>query len=242
MSNYPSGPFGFAPGQTLGYRSREEELTVGQFFNGVYAWMAVGLAVTAAVAFGVANYGSLSFLNMGTFIILFIAQIALVSVISRAVNRIGAGVATALFLLYAALNGVTLSILFLIYTHAALASAFIITAGMFGAMSIYGYITKRDLTRLGSLLFMALIGIIIASLVNMFARNAMMGWIINYAAVIIFVGLIAFDTQRLKAIAIQTSSNAAMSNRMAVVGSLILYLDFINLFIYILRIMNDRRR
>jgi FtsH-binding integral membrane protein len=171
-----------------------------------------------------------------------IAQIGLVMAISGAVNRISAPVATVLFLIYAALNGVWLSVLFLIYTRASLASTFMVTAGAFGATSLYGFVTKRDLTRLGSLLFMALIGLILASLVNLFWHNSALYWLVSYAGVLIFVGLTAFDTQRLKMIAMQTSDNPAMANRMAVVGSLTLYLDFINLFLFLLRIMGDRRR
>jgi FtsH-binding integral membrane protein len=202
--------------------------------------MAVGLAVTAAVAFMVSNSGFR--MNPSVWIISLVVQIVLAMVISRAINRISASVATVLFLVFAAANGVWLSVLFLIYANATLASTFMVTAGAFGATSLYGYVTKRDLTRLGSLLFMALIGLIIASLVNLFWHNPALYWIVSYAGVLVFVGLTAFDTQKLKMIAMQTSDNPAMANRMAVVGSLTLYLDFINLFLFLLRIMGDRRR
>jgi hypothetical protein len=243
MARFPSGPFGQAGAQPLDYSAGESDLTVAQFFNAVYAWMAVGLAITAGVAYWVFNNGQTLPLSMGTFLVLFVFQLILVGVISSAVNRISATVATALFLLYAALNGVTLSIIFYVYSQASLASTFLVTAGAFGAMSVYGYMTKRDLTRLGSILFMALIGLILASLVNIFWHtNSILYWIVSYVGVLIFVGLTACDTQKLKQIAMQTGGNPAMAHRMSVVGSLILYLDFINLFLFLLRIMGNRRR
>jgi FtsH-binding integral membrane protein len=242
MSAIPQGPFGgFDAAGPLNYRSREQELTVGQFFNAVYAWMAVGLAVTAAVSFFVSKTG-FAMAHPGIWIVALVVQVVLASVIGRAVNRISASVATLLFLVFAAVNGVWLSVLFLVYTSASITSTFLVTAGAFGAMSLYGFVTKRDLTRLGSLLAMALIGLIIASIVNLFWLSPALYWITSYAGVLIFVGLTAFDTQRLKMIAIQTSDNPAMANRMAVVGSLTLYLDFINLFMLLLRLMGDRRQ
>jgi FtsH-binding integral membrane protein len=233
------GAFGI--GQKIDYRSREEELTVGQFFNSVYAWMCVGLATTAAVAYGMYAYGA-SAISMGTLIICFIAQLVLVVTITRAVNKINTSAATALFILFAALMGVTTSSIFYIYRMPSIATCFVETAGMFGAMSLYGYVTKRDLTRLGSLLFMALIGLIIASVINMFVASSAMYWIISYAGVVIFVGLTAFDTQRLKMFAIQNATNPALANRVAIIGSLTLYLNFINLFLFILQIMGNRQR
>ena len=241
MSMFPNGSFGFSPGSTIGYRSRQEELTVGQFFNAVYAWMCVGLATTAVVAYGVAHYGSPGLMSPGVGIVSFLVQIGLVVAISNAINRISAPVATGLFVLYSALVGVTFSILFRVYTGATLGVVFLETAGLFGAMSVYGFVTKRDLTRLGSFLFMALVGLVLASVVNVFVHSSAMQWIISYAGILIFVGLTAFDTQRLKAVAMQTSSDRAMASRLAIVGSLMLYLDFINLFIYLLQVMGNRR-
>jgi uncharacterized protein len=174
-------------------------------------------------------------------IILFIVEIGLVITISRAINKLNATAATALFLLYSAINGLTLSAIFLVYAHATLAGAFIVTAGTFGAVSLYGHVTKADLTKLGTFLFMALIGLIIASVVNMFLANTALDWIITYAGVLIFVGLTAYDTQKLKIIAIQTEDNPALAARLSVNGALSLYLDFINLFLYILRIMGNRK-
>jgi FtsH-binding integral membrane protein len=228
-------------GQRIEYRSREQELTVSQFFNSVYSWMAVGLAITAIVSYSMFTYGS-GMLSLGTLIICFIAQLGLVFAITGAINRINTAAATVLFVLYSALMGVTMSILFLVYTKTSMTAVFIETAGMFAATSIYGYVTKRDLSRLGSILFMALIGLIIASVVNMFVASSAMFWIISYGGVIIFVGLTAFDTQRLKVFAIQNVNNPTLANRMAIVGSLMLYLDFINLFMFLLRIMGDRRQ
>ena len=149
--------------------------------------------------------------------------------------------ATGLFMLYSALNGLTLSAIFVVYTGASLATTFLVCAGMFAAMSIYGFVTKRDLTTMGSLLFMALIGLLIASVVNIFWANSTLYWIITYAGVLIFVGLTAYDTQNLKMIALQTADNPAMAARLAISGALKLYLDFINLFLFLLRTLGDRR-
>ena len=239
MSMYPQS--GFRP-QAMEYESRMDASVLVRFFNAVYGWMAAGLALTAVVGWYVAHHQEALKLVLGPQIwILFIVQIALVATISMAVNKISASVATALFMLYAALNGLTLSVIFLIYTKSSLASAFGVTAGTFAAMSVYGMVTKTDLTRIGALLFMALIGLIIASVVNIFWANSTMQWIITYAGVFIFVGLTAYDTQKLKQIAYATQNNAAMASRLAINGALTLYLDFINLFLFILRLMGDRR-
>ena len=242
MARFPSGPFGQVGVRPLDYHAGESEVTVAQFFNAVYAWMAVGLAVTAAVAYWVAMTSPLALMNPLALIGIVIAQLILVVTISRAVNSISASAATALFLLYACLNGLMFSVLFLIYKLPTLGGTFMVTAGMFGAISLYGYVTKRDLTRLGSILFMALIGLILASVVNIFLHNPTLYWLISYAGVLIFVGLTAYDTQKLKQIAMQTGGNPAMAHRMSVVGSLVLYLDFINLFLLLLRIMGNRRQ
>jgi FtsH-binding integral membrane protein len=174
-------------------------------------------------------------------IVLIIAELALVWTISAAVNKLSAPVATALFMLYAALNGLTLSVIFMLYTKGTLGSTFAVTAGTFGAMSVYGLVTKRDLTRFGSLLFMALIGFVLASVVNLFLRSPAFYWVITYVGVLVFVGLTAYDTQRLKIIAQETAHSPDMAARYAVNGALALYLDFINLFLLMLRIMGDRR-
>lgn len=232
----------------LGYRNRTIPYATGAgstgsvatFMNAVYAWMCVGLGVTGVVALMVANSGVR--LTGGMFLILFLAELGLVFVISGMINRLSAAAAMGLFLLYAGLNGVTLSIIFLVYANATIASAFIITAGMFGATSLFGYVTKKDLSALGGILIMALIGIILASVVNMFMHNDTLHWLISYGGVAIFVGLTAYDTQKIKAIANQTQGDVGTANKLAIVGSLVLYLDFINLFLFILRILGDRRK
>jgi FtsH-binding integral membrane protein len=241
MSQYPN-PFADARGGPLGYESRTDSVTLVQFFNSVYAWMASGVALTAVVAWWVSTQPQLAQLFAGpTRWVLLIVQIGLVVAIVGAINKISAGVATLLFMVYSALMGLTLSVIFSVYAAPIIATTFGVTAGMFAAISVYGFVTKRDLTRLGSLLFMALIGLIIASIVNIFWANSTLYWIVTYAGVLIFVGLTAYDTQKLKIIAIQTADNPAMAARLAISGALTLYLDFINLFLFMLRILGDRR-
>jgi len=245
MSQYPN-PYGYggAPGaEPLGYESRTDSVTLVQFFNSVYAWMASGIALSAVVAWWVSTQPALmaQIFRGPALIVLFIVEIGLVIAIASAINKISAGVATALFMLYSALNGLTLSAIFIVYTGASLVTTFFVCAGMFAAMSIYGFVTKRDLSRMGSILFMALIGLLIATVVNIFWANSTLYWIITYAGVLIFVGLTAYDTQALKEIAIQTAGNPALAARLAISGALKLYLDFINLFLFMLRILGDRR-
>jgi len=244
MSQIPN-PFGNVRrgGMPLQYESQADSVTVAQFFNMVYAWMASGLALTAVVAWWVSTQPQIFSLLRGPgLLILFIAELALVWTISAAVNKLSATAATVLFLIYSALNGITLSVIFLVYAHSTIAGAFVVTAGTFGAMSAYGFLTKRDLSGMGSFLFMALIGLVIASVVNMFWANSALYWIITYAGVLIFVGLTAYDTQMLRSVAIQTSGNPALAARLAINGALRLYLAFINLFLMILRIMGNSRR
>ena len=241
MSQYPN-PFADARGGPLGYESRTDSVTLVQFFNSVYAWMASGVALTAVVAWWVSTQPQLAQLFAGpTRWVLLIVQIGLVVAIVGAINKISAGVATLLFMVYSALMGLTLSVIFSVYAAPIIATTCGVTAGMFAGISVYGFVTKRDLTRLGSLLFMALIGLIIASIVNIFWANSTLYWIVTYAGVLIFVGLTAYDTQKLKIIAIQTADNPAMAARLAISGALTLYLDFINLFLFMLRILGDRR-
>jgi hypothetical protein len=242
MSRFPN-PQNAARPYGLDYSSVGDRSAVASFFNNVYAWMSAGLALTAVVAWYVStNLALVQWLfGSGIWIALIIAQLVLVFTISAAVNRLSPTAATALFLLYAALMGLTLSVIFLAYTLPSIAGTFLATAGTFGATSIYGYVTKRDLTRLGSLLFMALIGLIIASVVNIFLANSTLYWVITYAGVAIFVGLTAYDTQRLKEIAIATANDPRMAARYAINGALTLYLDFINLFLLLLRLLGDRR-
>jgi FtsH-binding integral membrane protein len=242
MARFPS-PNTFGPRTyEMQYESRADTVTVARFFNAVYAWMAAGLALTAVVAWYVSTRPDLMMqIFRGPVLIgLIIVELVLVFTVAAAVNKINATVATGLFLLYSALNGLTLSAIFIVYAQATIASAFIITAGTFGAMSVWGFVTKRDLSGMGSILFMALIGLVLASIVNMFWANSMLTMLINYAGVLIFVGLTAYDTQKLKQIAVATAHDAAMSARMSVSGALTLYLDFVNLFLFLLRILGRR--
>lgn len=216
---------------------------VTTFMNSVYAWMCAGLALTAVVAWWVSTQPGLAqrIFTGGIFWLIVIAELALVFAISYAINRITTAAATGLFLLYSALNGLTLSVIFLVYQLNVIAVTFGVTAAMFGAMSLIGFVTKSDLTSLGNFLFMALIGLIIASVVNIFWANSTLYWIVTYAGVAIFLGLTVYDTQRLKQIAYQTEGNPALASRLAIVGSLMLYLDFINLFLFMLRLFGSRR-
>jgi FtsH-binding integral membrane protein len=221
----------------------DAQLRQSSIITQVYAWMTAGLLVTGAVAAYTAN--SLALLNLifgnpFAIWILFIAQIGMVIGLSAGIGRLAPGMASALFLIYSALNGLTLAAIFLVYTRESIAWTFFITAGTFGVMSLVGYTTKRDLTRMGSLLFMALIGLVLASIVNFFLRSTGLYWIITYAGVLIFIGLIAWDTQKIKRLSAQATDDVS-ARRIAILGSLMLYLDFINLFLFMLRIFGRRR-
>ena len=214
------------------------------FVAKVYGWMSIGLLLTAIVALATVNTPSLIaaiFLNKALFFGLIIGELLLVVVLSAAINRIPAGAATALFLLYAAINGLTLSVIFLVYTQASIASTFFVTAGTFGALSLYGYFTKRDLTTIGHLCGMALFGLIIASVVNFFVANSTLYWVVTYAGVVIFVALTAYDTQKIKQIGMSIGEDGQVVRKAAIMGALRLYLDFINLFLLLLRLMGRRR-
>jgi len=237
MSRYPTP---YSQPQVMEYGSSG---VVARFMNNVYAWMAAGLALTAIVAWMVAQNGQYlgTIFHPGTFIFLILVELGLVIAISYAINKISAGVATALFLLYAAINGLTLSVIFLAYKLGDIGVAFAITAGMFGGMSLIGYVTKMDLSSLRGFLIMGLLGVVIASVVNIFMQSTMLYWIITYVGVAVFLGLTAYDTQKLKQIAYATEGDPRMANRLAISGALTLYLDFINLFLLILRILGSRR-
>ncbi|MGY6030327.1 Bax inhibitor-1/YccA family protein [Phytobacter sp. AG2a] len=211
----------------------------------VYGWMTCGLLLTAFVAGYAAsneNIMALVFSSQITFFGLIIAQLALVFVLSGMIHRLSAGVATTLFMLYSALTGLTLSSILYIYTAESIAATFVVTAGMFGAMSLYGYTTKRDLSGFGNMLFMALIGIILASLVNFWLKSETLMWVVTYVGVIVFVGLTAYDTQKLKNIGSQIDvQDKSTLRKYSILGALTLYLDFINLFLMLLRIFGNRR-
>ena len=202
----------------------------------VYVWMTLGLLVTA----GTAAFVSVSPLF---FVVLMIAELGLVVGLSWGINRLSPVTAMLLFFLYAILNGLTFSVLFVVYTLGSVASTFLATAALFGVMSILGYTTKMDLSKMGSFLFMGLIGLLIAMLVNMFWTNTILGWIVTFAGILIFLGLTFFDTQRIKrmtAAALQQGDENVQA-RMGILGALSLYLDFINLFLFILRLGGRRR-
>ncbi|MFA3760285.1 Bax inhibitor-1/YccA family protein [Yersinia sp. 2544 StPb PI] len=211
----------------------------------VYGWMTCGLLLTAVVAWYAANTPAILnfiFSSQITFFGLIIVQLGLVFVISGMVNRLSGSMATSLFMLYSALTGLTISSIFIMYTSSSIASTFLIAAGMFGAMSFYGYTTKRDLSGMGSMLFMGLIGIVLASIVNIWLKSTALMWAVTYIGVLVFVGLTAYDTQKLKNMGSQLDANDKDNFRKySIVGALTLYLDFINLFLMLLRIFGNRR-
>lgn len=211
----------------------------------VYTWMTLALAITGLTAMYMAKSLTVINLIMQNSMIFWgvlISEVVLVMYMSARINKIRFTTATLLFIAYSILNGVTLSILFLIYTASSIATTFFVTAGTFGAMAIFGYVTKKDLTRIGNLCIMGVIGLIIASLVNMFLHNTMMDMIISYVGVLLFVGLTAYDAQKIKHLLSGDDIEVNESTqKIALLGALTLYLDFINLFIYLLRILGDRK-
>lgn len=228
--------------------TRDRELSMSQAFPAlmrkVYVWMALALIITGVTAFGVANSpGVINAIYSNSAVMwgLIIAELALVIGISAAINRLSLATATLLFVLYSAINGVVLSSIFLVYTTSSIASVFFITAGTFAVMAFVGYTTKADLTSLGKILLMALIGLIIASLVNVFfLKSTGFDLIISYVGVLIFVGLTAYDSQKIKQMLMMAPDAGESSQKLALLGALSLYLDFINLFIYLLRILGKR--
>ncbi len=210
------------------------------FMTRVYGWMSVALLITGFVAlFTAATPAVINFIFSKPLVFwgLFIAEIILVGYLSARLETMSSNAATAIFLGYSAVNGLTLSAIFLIYTAGSIASTFFVTAITFAIMSAYGYFTKTDLTKIGNLLFMALIGMVIASVVNFFLKSETLYWITTYIGVIIFVGLIAYDTQKIKEMNIIGTDD----RKGAIMGALMLYLDFINLFLLLLRILGGRR-
>ncbi len=211
----------------------------------VYAWMAIALLVTGATAWIVADSPFLLSLifasKFGTWGLLF-ATVALVWHLSSAVSRLSLKAATAMFLIYSVLNGLTMSAIFIMYTLSSISAVFLTTAGTFAVMSVYGYMTKTDLSRVGGLCLMALFGVIIATVVNLFLENTMLQLILSYVGILIFVGLTAYDTARIREIAMTHDTGATdEGQKIAILGALTLYLDFINLFLYMLRIFGDRK-
>ncbi len=219
-------------------------LSDSSFLPKVYGWMTAGLALTALAAMmTLSSQGLLNLIfgNKMVFYALIFGELGLVIAMSAAINKISSTTATLMFLLYSALNGVTFASIFLIYTSSSIASTFFVAAGTFGSVSIYGYVTKRDLTGWGSFFFMGLIGIVIASVVNIFLQSEMISWIISYVGVFVFVGLTAYDTQKIKRIGAAGFADEESRKKASILGALTLYLDFINLFLMLLRIMGNRR-
>lgn len=208
-----------------------------RFLQAVFAWMFFGLMLSAASAFFVLASPDLQTFVINNYLILAIVELVLVVALSWLINKIPTPVAMLLFIVYSLVSGVTLLAIVLAYTETSVAVVFLITAGMFGAMSIYGFVTKRDLSGLGPMLLMALVGVILASVVNVFLNNSMIDLIASIAGVVIFTGLTAYDVQRIRRIGAESGGNG----KYAIVGALALYLDFINLFISLLRLFGKRR-
>ena len=243
MNNIQNTPPPYnAGGRSYGYDNGSSVQTVSSVMRLVYVKMTLALLVTAFVSlFCSSSMGYMRFMAMNSWFYwgLFIAELAIVFVMSARLNRMSSLSATLLFYVFAILNGMALAPIFIVYTATSIAKTFFICAGTFGAMSIYGYFTTNDLTKWGNFLFYALIGLIIASVVNIFTHSSTLGWIISCAGVLIFVGLTAWDTQSIKRMAEYAPRDAV--GHLATIGALNLYLDFINLFLYLLRFFGNSR-
>ena len=225
-------------------RDLQASLAFPALMRKVYLWMTLALVITAITAYGVATSPAAIQFILGNRIVFFgliIAEFALVFAVGGMINRLSITTATLLFTLYSVINGATLSIVLLAYTQESVTQVFFITAGTFAAMSAVGYLTKRDLSSVGRILFMALIGLIIATVVNIFWKNSGFMAILNYLGVLIFVGLTAYDTQKIKNMLLTAEDGGEVGQKMALLGALTLYLDFINLFLYLLRILGKSR-
>lgn len=227
--------------QTLG---KEQNAVFAKLMRSVYLWMVFALVITGLTAAYVANspaYISALVNNPMLFYGVIIAELAVVFILSGRIHKMPFLTASLMFIFYSLLTGVSLSTIFLAYTESSIATTFLITAGTFGTMSLVGFVTKKDLSKLGGILFMALIGLIIATVVNIFLVSDTLGWIINYVGVLIFVGLTAYDTQKIKQMMREYGTDInEQTQKMALMGSLSLYLDFINMFLYLLRIFGNR--
>lgn len=222
---------------------RQQEMTNASTFKvlmrKVYLWMTLALMITGITAAGVANSPNILALIYSSQVVMWgiiIAEFGLVIYISARLEKLSLSTATTLFALYSILNGVMLSSIFLLYSTAIISKVFFITAGTFGVTALYGYTTKKDLSSLGNILFMALIGLVIATVVNVFMKSAMFDLILSYIGVIIFVGLTAWDSQKIKHMMMVQQDADESAQKLALIGALSLYLDFINLFLYLLRI------
>ncbi len=219
------------------------QLRVSAFVRSVYNWMAIGLALTGLVAYFVAHTPALFTIAMKGFFLFAIAELVMVFVLSARIGKMQPSTATGLFVGYAVLNGVTLSAIFMLYAKALIATTFFICALMFAALSIYGWATKRDLTGVGNFMFMGLIGILIATVVNFFVQSSAMQMIISYVGVLVFAGLTAYDTQTIKQMALTqpAGTSAGVVRKGAIIGALKLYLDFILMFQFLLSILGGNR-
>ncbi len=229
--------------QSVTTREAEVSAAFPALMRKVYVWMTFALAITGITAYLVATNETLLTLiysHQAVMWVLVIAELAIVIGVTAAINKISLPVATLLFVVYSVLNGALFSSIFLVYTMASIAKVFFITAGTFGAMSLYGYTTKSDLTSWGKILIMGVLGLIIATVVNLFLKSSGLEMIISYAGVLIFVGLTAYDTQKIKQMCLQAPDAGETMQKYALLGALSLYLDFINLFIYLLRIFGRR--
>lgn len=218
--------------------------SVKSVMAGVYGWMTFALAISGLCAYLTGTTPNLAktLLTGGMFWVLVIAEVVLVMVISSMINKMSAALATALFVAYSALNGITLGFIFIYYTMGSIALTFFITAGTFGAMAFIGTVAKIDLSKMGSILMMALIGLVIASIVNIFMHSSMLYWICTYAGVLIFTGLTAYDVQNIKRLCEEAQGEGfEVKRKIAIIGALSLYLDFVNLMLYLLRIFGNRR-
>lgn len=225
--------------------SKEQEIAeTKRFFVRVYGWMTLALIITGLTAFKTAASPQVIQFIFGTrfvFYGLLISELILVGTLAGAIHKMTAVTATIIFALYSVLNGLTLASIFFLFTAESIANVFFIAAGTFAAMSAYGYLTNKDLSKMGNIMIMALIGLIIASVVNIFLKSEMLYWISSYVGVLIFVGLIAYDTQKLKKMNVIGNEGTDEDKKEAIIGALTLYLDFINLFLFLLRIFGRRK-
>jgi FtsH-binding integral membrane protein len=227
-----------------GMSMAQVEAEQAAFLRKVYAFMSVGLVITGLTAFLVANSESAVRLILGNravFYGLLIGELIMVLSFASLAEKMSAVGAAALFFVYAFMNGLTLSVIFLVYTLSSISSTFFVTAGTFGAMSAYGYLTKRDLSGVGHFCMMGLIGLIIASIVNIIVGSPMIYWLTTFIGVIVFVGLTAYDTQKIKQLNVIGNAGTDEDHKEAIHGALVLYLDFVNLFLYLLRLLGRRR-
>ncbi|MBR1484626.1 MAG: Bax inhibitor-1/YccA family protein [Prevotella sp.] len=247
MNNYPDFSQIEKNYGQAGVSQHDQELTMSEtvpvLMRKVYTWMALALVITGFTAYYVATSPAVLqfiFTNQIVFWGLIIGEFALVLGLSAAINRLSLTTATLMFVLYSVINGATLSSIFMVYTMSSITSVFFITAGTFATMAAFGYFTKTDLSSLGKILLMALIGIIIATIVNIFMKSSGLELILNYLGVLVFVGLTAYDSQKIKEMMLAAPDAGETAQKLALLGALSLYLDFINLFLYLLRIFGRR--